>query len=232
MPGLEGTSGPAPVTGPVSFESMKLQVGMRLQMTQRTSGRDRVSYTALIGYVPNEFLLMRVPQENGLSIPVVEGETIRFRVFCGLSVYSFSSEVETIFLSPRNYMVLSFPREIAALALRRSMRVRVDMPVMLNSNATAVLSDLSVTGAQVTAEMQMACAGDRLSMAFSFRTKPANTEVRLQVDGVVQSVRQRPSREAEAGLVDHGVLFDSLGENDAVMLQNFVYEMLLENRGL
>lgn len=227
---MASAGGPTP--SPASFDSMKLQVGTRLQMTQRGLGGERTSFTSLLGYAPNEFLLMRLPQENGLSLPVAEDESIRFRVFSGLAVYIFSCTVETIFLSPRNYMVLSFPQEITGVSLRHSMRVRVDLPVMINSNATAVMSDLSVAGAQITSELPLARIGDRLSISFSFRAKPSNAEVRLQVTAGVQSVRERASREGAAPLIDHGLRFESLEGRELVLLQNYVYEMLLENRGI
>lgn len=222
-----------PAPSPATFESMKLQVGTRLQMTQRGLGGERTSFTSLIGYAPNEFLLMRLPQENGLSLPVAEEETIRFRVFSGLAVYAFSCVVETIFLSPRSYMVLSFPKEITGMTLRSSMRVRVDLPVMINSNATAVMCDLSVAGAQVTSELALAQIGDQLSISFAFRSKASNTEVKLQTSAEVQSVRERrPAREGEPPLIDHGLRFKSLEGQELVLLQNYVYEMLLENRGI
>jgi hypothetical protein len=228
---MASASGPGPT--PATFESMKLQVGTRLQMTQRGGGGERTSYTTLIGYAGTEFLLMRLPQENGLSLPVAEEEEIRFRIFSGLSVYAFSCQVETIFLSPRNYMVLSFPRDIRSMKLRNSMRVRVDLPVMINSNATAVMSDLSVAGAQVTAELPLASIDDKISLTFSFRAKATNTDVKVQTTAVVQSVRERRvAREGEPPLVDHGLQFESLGDSERLMLQNYVYEMLLDNRGI
>jgi c-di-GMP-binding flagellar brake protein YcgR len=222
-----------PVAIPATFESMKLQIGTRLQMTQRAVGGERTSYTSLIGYVSNEYLMMRLPQENGLSVPLAEEEPLRFRIFTGLAVYTFSCVVETIFLAPRNYMVLSFPREIVGMNLRNSMRVRVELPVTINSNATAVISDLSTAGAQVTAEAALASVSEQISVSFAFRAKPSNSEIKLQTKAVVQSVRERrASREGEPSLVDHGLRFESLEGNDLVLLQNYVYEMLLENRGI
>lgn len=215
-----------------SFESMKLQVGARLQVSQRQMGRDTIYYSSLVGYVLNEFLLLRLPQENGMSVPMREGETLMVRVFCGLCVYSFTCEIETVFLTPRNYMHLSWPKSIKALALRKAMRVRVEIPVMVNSNATAVLSDLSVTGAQLTAESPLAQVGERMSVEFSFNIKPTNQEVKMQIDATVRSVKQRIGRAGDPVLVDHGIFFEGLGGNEVVMLQNYVYELLLENKGL
>lgn len=222
-----------PSATPASFDSMKLQVGSRLQMTQRGLGGERTSFTSLIGYAPGEFLLVRIPQENGLSLPVAEEESIRFRVFSGLGVYTFTCTVETIFLSPRNYMVLSFPKEIIGMTLRHSVRVRVDLPVVINSNATAVMSDLSTAGAQVTSELALADAGEQITVNFAFRAKPSNEEIRVQAKAEVQSVRSRHAvRQGEPALVDHGLRFKGLEGSELVLLQNYVYEMLLENRGI
>lgn len=214
-----------------SFESMQLQVGTRLQVRQQVAGAERVSYTSLIGYVPQEFLLLRLPQENGFSVPVAEGETLQLRVFSGTSVYSFACTVEVVFLTPRNYMILGFPGQVMSLTLRRDVRVPIDMPVMVNSNATAVLTDISASGAQVTAELPLAHVGERMSLGFSLRTSALREDVRVQLDAVVQSVRERPTQNpGEPALVDHGVQFPGLPSNDAMLLQNFVYESLLHKR--
>ncbi|MFC6518638.1 flagellar brake domain-containing protein [Undibacterium arcticum] len=66
-----------------SFDDMKLEVGTRLQMTLKRGVQPLIYYTALIGYVSGEYLLMKIPLENGLSVPILAGERVALRVFPG-----------------------------------------------------------------------------------------------------------------------------------------------------
>ncbi|MFD2270302.1 flagellar brake protein [Undibacterium arcticum] len=133
---------------------MKLEVGTRLQMTLKRGVQPLIYYTALIGYVSGEYLLMKIPLENGLSVPILAGERVALRVFfrdervfvCLRRGIGFST-------APRFYMHLTFPNEIQATALRKAVRVNVELPVQIKgASACGTITDISVAGAQITAD--------------------------------------------------------------------------------
>jgi c-di-GMP-binding flagellar brake protein YcgR len=217
-----------------SFEDMRLQVGARLQLTLGSHGKNNW-YSSLIGYVSGEYLLVKIPTENGLSVPLQEGERITVRAFSGVSVYTFSCTIESILLAPRYYMHLSFPMQIAATPLRQAARVKVKLPVEISNAPSAhehpmkaILSDLSITGAFIAAHDELGGPGDRITIAFAFRVQPTNQEVRIRTEATIRSCqRLEPNGKANGRTsVMHGagVHFDSISETEQFMLQHFLYE--------
>ncbi|WP_420474676.1 flagellar brake protein [Noviherbaspirillum sp. ST9] len=210
---------------------MRLQVGTRLQLILARPGKPAY-FSSLIGYVSGEYLLVKLPVEHGLTVPLKEGERVTVRVFSGVSVYTFACDIESMLLSPRYYMHLSFPQEITATPLRSAARVKVNLPVEVRSPPSehgspvdAMLSDLSITGAFISAQTVLGAPGDRISVSFTFRVQPTNQQVEIRTDATICSSRsldmngKRPA--SQHGV---GIHFDRISENEQFMLQHYLYE--------
>jgi len=230
-----GNAPQAPARSEPSFEDIKLQVGARLQLILARSQKT-VYYSSLIGYVAGEYLLVKVPIDHGLSVPIQEGEPLTVRVFSGVAVYTFKCVIESILLAPRYYMHLSFPKTVQATPLRDAARVKVNMPVEIkrataaqSPPTTATLSDLSVSGAFITAEGELGEPGDHISVAFAFRLQPTNQEVRIQTSATIRSCRvingNDKTNVKTPPLYGAGIRFNDISANELVMLQHFLYEV-------
>lgn len=212
-----------------SFDDIKLQVGTRLQIMLKRGARQLIYYTSLIGYVSGEYLLMKIPFEHGLSVPMQAGERVTLRVFSGMNVFTFVCNVESVFHSPRFYMHLTYPAEIKATALRKAVRVRVDLPVQIKgAPECGAITDISVDGAQITADSALGEVGATVPLSFTFKIKPTNQDVRLETSATIRSLRQLPAaKKGDPARFSHGVAFDDIDPTNQVMLQNLVYESLL-----
>lgn len=216
-----------PVTHTIPFHDMKLQVGERLQLVlHRMHGT--IHYTTLLGYETGKFLLVKVPTESGVSVPMREGEELTVRTFTGAGVYSFDCVVDMIQLSPHYYMHLSFPREVTVIPLRDAPRIRLNLPAQIRCGDStepklAILSDLSISGAYITTDSEWGAPGDKLSIAFSFKIKPTGQEVRMELNGVVRSVHPVTGR-GSADWNGIGVHFENVSPNDQIMLQHYLYD--------
>lgn len=219
---------------PPSFEDMKIQVGARLQL-MLAHNRQAIYYSSLIGYVAGEYLLVKLPIERGLSVPMQEGERVIVRVFSGVAVYTFTCSIESVLLAPRYYMHLSFPAEMKATPLRQAVRVKVNLPVQVlqapadQGHATeAALSDLSISGAFVTSGEELGAPGDRISIAFAFRVQPTNQEVRIQTAATIRNCRRLDAGAKANGhaalAYGAGIHFDGITAMEQVMLQHYLYE--------
>lgn len=214
-----------------NFEDMKLQVGTRLQLILARPGKPTY-FSSLIGYATGEYLLVKIPVEHGLTVPMQEGEHVTVRVFSGVSVYTFSCDIESILLAPRYYMHLSFPQEIGATPLRNAARVKVSLPVEVRSPPSehgspieAMLSDLSITGAFIAAGKMLGGPGDRISVSFTFRVQPTNQQVQIRTDATICSSRPLDMNGKRAELLHGvGIHFDRISENEQFMLQHYLYE--------
>jgi c-di-GMP-binding flagellar brake protein YcgR len=220
-----------------SFEGMNLQVGARLQLMLKHGSKQVVYYSSLIGFIVGEYLLIKIPIERGLSVPIKEGEQLAIRVFSGVSVFTFTCDVESIHLSPHFYMHVSFPKAIQAIALRNAVRVKVDLPVRVKLASDpesdlngAMLSDLSVTGASLLVDRQLGEPGETIQVAFSFRIQPTNQEVKIATSATIRSTRQRNVDKVNDSMrFSYGIHFGQVEHNEQVMLQSYLHELLLEN---
>jgi c-di-GMP-binding flagellar brake protein YcgR len=213
------------------FEDMKLQVGTRLQLILARPGKPTY-FSSLIGYVAGEYMLVKIPVEHGLTVPMQEGERVTVRVFSGVSVYTFSCDIESILLAPRYYMHLSFPQEIGRTPLRSAARVKVNLPAEVcsppsehGSPVEAMLSDLSISGAFISAAEALGVPGDRISVSFTFRVQPTNQQVQIRTEATICSCRlldmNGTRTERQHGM---GIHFDRISENEQFMLQHYLYE--------
>lgn len=213
----------------INFDDIKLQVGARLQIMLKRGAQQCIYYTTLIGYVSGEYLLMKIPFQHGLSVPMQPGEHVTLRVFSGINVFAFSCDVDTVFIGPRFYMHLTFPEKIQTTALRKAVRVKVDLPVQFKGAETSgFITDISVDGAQITSDCALGEAAAKILLSFTFQIKPTNQEVRIETSATIRSVRALPAASKGApARFSHGVLFDDIDPANQVMLQNLVYESLL-----
>ena len=212
-----------------SFDDIKLQVGTRLQITLKRGVQPLIYYTSLIGYVSGEYLLMKLPFEDSLSVPILAGERLSVRVFSGINVFSFDCDVESVHHSPWFYMHLSFPLEIQATALRKEVRVKVDLPVQINGTPDGgSITDISVAGAQIIADRALGEPDAKIALRFTFRIKPTNQEVLIEPSATIRSLREMRAAKTDAPpRFAHGVSFDEIDPSNQVMLQNLVYEAIL-----
>jgi c-di-GMP-binding flagellar brake protein YcgR len=139
----------------LGFEQMHLQVGGRLQFITYRTVKPVQHFSSLIGYVKDEYIIVRTPVENGVPIALDDGEKLTIRVFSGMNVCSFACTVKRVFGRPLLYLHLSFPTAIQGTSLRASMRVKVGMPAQVTGStpgAEAIhcqLVNISVSGALV-----------------------------------------------------------------------------------
>ncbi|MGZ8928854.1 MAG: flagellar brake protein [Methylobacter sp.] len=207
-----------------TFKEINPQVGARLQMMLQHGAKPSIYYTELIGYVDGEYLIVKMPFENGLSIQVNTGEQVTLRVLAGVDVFTLTSRVKTVFKAPYYYIHLSFPTDIKSIALRGAVRAKVNLPVQING-VTGVISDISVTGAAIVADNALGGLNEETLLSFDFPIKPSNQSAHINTSATIRSVQQLPSKKKDAPpRFTHGVSFHELDLTSQVMLQNLVYE--------
>jgi c-di-GMP-binding flagellar brake protein YcgR len=218
------------------FESMNLQVGGRLQFITHRSIKPVQHFSTLIGYVKDEYLIVKIPLENGVPITVAEGEKLTIRVFSGVNVCSFACTVERVFSRPLLYLHLSFPRSIQGTSLRTAMRVKVDIPAQVTGSrphAAAVncfLVNLSVTGALIESPRKLPPDDEMVTLQFSLNAPPSNQEVRVQTRATIKNVNVVKPSADQFEVFTYGVQFVDLDPGHYTLLQNMTYEALIADR--
>lgn len=215
------------------FETMNLQVGTRLQFITHRRVKPVQHFSSLIGYVKDEYIIFKIPMENGAPIALTEGERLTIRVFSGVKVCSFACTVERVFARPLFYVHVSFPKSVQGTSLRTAMRVKVDLPARLggedhSGQQDCTIVNLSVSGALIESPSRLPQDDEALTLQFTLKAPPDNQEVRVVTKAAIRNVNVVQAGEAE--VFTYGLQFIALDPVHYTLLQNMTYEALLADR--
>ena len=217
------------------FETMNLQVGTRLQLITHRRIKPVQHFSALIGYAKDEYIILRIPMENGAPIALAEGERLTIRVFSGVKVCSFTCTVERVFARPLFYVHVSFPKSIQGTSLRTAMRVKVDLPAHLSGSGThgrplpCTILNLSVSGALVVSPSRIPVDEAQIALQFSLKAPPDDQEVRISARATIRNVNVSKAAD-DSEVFTYGMQFIDLDPVHYTLLQNMTYEALLADR--
>lgn len=198
------------------FADIHLQVGQRVQLIQDGASQHK-HYTSVIGWVENEFLMLRIPQEDGWIVHLREGMNLEVRLFSGLSIFTFRTRINNMLLNPRNYMLMSFPEDISETPMRAHLRVRTALPVEVLSAPQARASlgafhlhDISGGGASVVGPHKLGEVDDAVQLGLRFDLQSTGKSEHVQMQGTIQNVEpvhhaNQPGAKPE---FQHGIQFD------------------------
>jgi len=217
----------------IDFESMNLQVGTRLQLLTHRRIKPVQHFSSLIGYLKDEYIILKIPMENGAPIALAEGERLTIRVFSGIKVCSFACTVERVFMRPLFYVHVSFPKSVQGTSLRTAMRVKVDLPARLGGadhagQQACTIVNLSVSGALVESRSRVPQGDEALILQFTLNAPPDNQEVRVATRAAIRNVNVVQAGDGE--LFTYGLQFTALEAGHYTLLQNMTYEALLADR--
>ena len=221
------------------FVAMNLQVGARLQLFVERTGQRQQYFATLIGYVPGEAVLVMTPMENGFPVPFRQGEQLTARAFSGVNVFSFRTFVDHNVSRPLACLHLAFPKAVSVTALRKAMRVKVNLPGKATRSIDGEpphISDVSVTnvsalGGLIEAQEKLGEIGEKIELSFSFITQPGESEIQLSTQAAIRNIKPiRTSASQEQGLYAHGLEFLELEPTKQILLQQLIYETVSADR--
>ena len=220
----------------IAFEAMHLQVGGRLQFITHRGMKPVQHFSALIGYVKDDYLIVKMPMDNGSPIPLAEGEKLTIRVFSGVNVCSFACSVQRIFPRPLNYVHLTFPDTIQGTSLRAAMRVKVDIPAQISGGhsgappANVFLVNLSVTGALIESGRKLPLDDEFVNLQFTLIAPPGDRQVIVTTQARIRNVSQLKSERDQLDVFTYGLQFVDLAPEFFSLVQNLTYEAMIADR--
>jgi len=219
------------------FETLNMQVGIRLQLITHRRVKPVPHFSSLIGYIKDEYLIVKIPFEEGVPIGLTEGERVTIRVFSGVNVCSFACTVERVFARPLYYVHLSFPTSIQGTSLRGAMRVRADLPVQVTglqhgaASMECLLANVSVTGARVDSPLPLPPDQNIVDLQFTLMGLPGKKATEVRTRARVRNLAVGKPAVGQSEMYSYGVQFDDLDPVHYALLQNMTYEALLADRG-
>lgn len=213
-----------------------LGVGTRMQVRALDEVGATEHFSSLIGYVKDEFLLVKLPVVRGSPVVFYDGTKLQVRAFTGTTIHTFGSTVTRTLLNPFRYMHLSYPAEIASATLRTALRVRVRIPVQIDytppgkSAATSqgVLANLSISGASMECHEAMTVGQ---SLQCGFRIEMDGVEHAINTAAIVRSVNIRSVATGQSeDVFACGIQFEEISPADETIIRLLSYERLLTDR--
>ncbi len=218
------------------FEAMNLQVGMRLQFITHRQVKPIQHFSTLIGYVKDEYMIVKIPMEHGAPITLGDGERVTLRVFSGVNVCSFACTIERMFQRPLFYVHLSFPTLIQGTSLRGAARVKADIAASvrgLGPEAQPVdcsIVDVSVTGVRIHAPQDLPPDGEEVMLDFTVLPPSGTHAVRIETRAIVRNRTASQATGDKPEMYSYGLQFLQLDPMHYTLLQNMTYEALLADR--
>lgn len=227
-------TGSAPAPQLYTFEQMNLQVGMRVQLITHRTLRPVQHFSTVVGWIRDEYLIVKIPLEQGNPIALREGDKLTLRVFSGVNVCSFSAVVERVLARPLFYVHVTFPVEIQGTNLRTAMRVKVDIPAQVMGSGggeqAGFLANLSVSGALLESKKPLPEDENPVTVQFTLLTQPDNRQVMIATKASIRNVSVAEAGGGGAEKFSYGLQFIDLEPAHYMMLQNLTYEALLGDR--
>lgn len=218
------------------FEAMNLQVGGRLQFITHRGIKPVQHFSTLIGYIKDEYMIVKIPTEHGVPISLTEGEKLTIRVFSGVTVCSFDCTVARVFGRPLLYAHITFPNSIQGTSLRAAMRVKVDIQAQVTGSrgsaapARCSLINLSVTGALIESPRKLPPDDELVTLEFTLLTQPGNQPVAVSTRASIKNVNVLKPSPERFEVFTYGVQFIGLDPNHYTLLQNMTYEAMIADR--
>ncbi len=219
----------------VDFDSMNLQVGGRLQFITHRAIKPVQHFSTMIGWVKDEYMIVKVPLDNGAPIPLGDGEKLTVRAFTGVTVCSFACTVLRVFPRPLNYVHLSFPDTIHGASLRAAMRVKVEIPAQVTGSrafaqGNVFIVNLSVSGALIESARALSPQDKTVNLAFTLIAQPGNVQVLVNIRVSIKNVNVVKASPDAPEVYTYGLQFIDLEQAHYALLQNMTYEALIADR--
>ncbi len=229
METVPGQERPREVSLP--FEQIKLTPGDTLQIQSLIEGQTERHIVRAVGFLKPKSVLVTSPSVEGRVLFIREGQTFQVRAFSGLNVYAFKAQVLKSNSSPFPYLHLSYPAEVKAMRIRRTVRAPVKLIVAIYDQdgrkqiGAGRLVDLSVGGGRLQAYEKIDMQDKRVQIAF--KAKLEGMEEVVNAPAFVRSVSAGEDEQGKAVYL-FGLEFRDLAQMDRLFIQNLVYQSLLK----
>jgi len=192
-----------------------LNVGIGTRMQFQLSGQEAKfkGTGVMIGMVPGEFLIIRVPAIPGILSRLGEGDPIVVRYVYAGNVYGFTTTILTSIRKPSLIILVSYPDVIETLNLRKTRRMECCFPATVATRGgvyKAVIVDISTGGCRIRFDTgtigALALDVDQI-VKVSFHLAGVTKE--QVINGKIKSLKQ------DTQLCEIGTQFDQ--ENETVL---------------
>jgi len=218
----------------VTRTQIDIDVGTIMQMELSSDEeRPRVE-VALIGYLTENSILVTAPDKGGVTTEIKVDDPVTLRYMAGNDIFAFTTKVQKLCSEPFPYLHLRYPVTFDVVPVRKAQRVETNIEIVVArggapiGDAGVVLRDLSATGCKVVSKLgALGQQDDILSLSIPLRF--SGMHEKLRVAAVVRTVIKLDSGDGEK-LIQHGLEFGKLDQQQRLFINGYVYEQLALGR--
>jgi c-di-GMP-binding flagellar brake protein YcgR len=207
------------------LENVRLKVGEVVQL--QTAEKERY-LVKLVGYFVNQSFIVSAPVQDGSTLLMREGKSFVVRFFAGRDAFAFNTNILKVYSNPFPHLHLAYPKVVRAATIRAAERASVDIIASVARGdappVAAKIIDMSMAGAQISCAQPFGAVGDEVAIAF--RLKGMGSEsLQLTVNSAIRRVAPTADN---PNVYDHGVQFLGMSLQETLLVQNLIYQKLLE----
>jgi len=214
------------------FEELKLTYGYPLQLqTSGLTGQPERFSCRLIGCLPGRSILLSVPKQAGRLVKFRTGQKIVVRLMIDNGIGIFAGIVESQTQDPYPILHLSYPEAVTFKGIRGATRVAVRERIEVTNTSvegkfrtTGVLSDMSISGARIELDDDVADIGNILEIKAQVDISDVKKE--LVLTGIIRS-RVDPADNPDDGvMISYGVEFTNQSDDNRLVLYAYVFNQM------
>ena len=234
-PEPSGRSRPAEKSMPVAqveeLLDLKIGIGDTVQLQDISSDKQRY-FVRMIGFLNKRSVLVSHPRQDEKLSYIKEGAGFMVRGFAGTKTYEFNSNVINVCLTPYPYLHLAFPAQVRSINMRGAVRIKLRLVCSIESQetgakASAIIEDMSISGARIQAGKPFGNVGEAVSM--SLRLQVAEESQVFLISAMIRNVHQELDTQTGVEIYMHGMEFIQTQSMDLTVLQNYIYKSMLES---
>ena len=220
----------------MTAKELELDFGDVLQMQFLPDESQLRHYVRVIGYLPNQSILVTTPHVNGKIMLVRESQRVAVRTMAKGNIIAFTGSVLRSCARPYPYLHISYPTDLQTLALRKSQRINFtgiaevrENPPPSDSQGSpqtyqVYIQDMSTTGALLISEQRFGQIKSLLSMRMNLHV--AGGDERFATIAIVRNIRERTNEQSHLEYL-YGVEFKTVDRRDVILLHAFINEQIV-----
>ncbi|HED15899.1 MAG TPA: flagellar brake protein [Gammaproteobacteria bacterium] len=219
--------------------SLQLHVGDHIQLQFVGDEHERRHTSQIIGYLPQQSLLVTIPDIKGKIMLVREGQMLIVRLLSGNHVFAFTTKILSQNLKPYPYMHLGYPEELESIVVRKSLRTQSKLVVSvfkagsdwsdLDQAIPGVFENISTSGALIKTQQQIGDVDDQIYL--STRISVAGITEHVHTSAIIRNHNTDAAGDNQSAYHHYGVEFSEVKKESVIALHGYVYEQLLNSLG-
>ena len=211
----------------------QIRIGDRLNARKISQPDDICYQVELIGRIPDQSLLVSLPELDGKKLKIPRDEILELRTLIVGEVIAFQSRVTHLASKPFQLLYLDMPTGIITGNHRKWPRIPVMEYVNIETHIQSThfrkgrIANISLSGARVDASEKLGSPGDRIKIQAQL-SDGHNIEKTIDADAFIRQtgIGQKKLHQKNRPWVTHGVEFDllNMSEEDKLLLQAYVYK--------